>query len=51
VDEVIYEGTLRMREEARQTLNAAKKAMGLSSVWNRISRKAEDVRKKREKDT
>ena len=51
VDEVIYEGTLRMREEARQTLNAAKKAMGLSSVWNRISRKAEDARKKREKDT
>ncbi len=49
VDEIIYEGTLRMREEARQTLNTAKKAMGISSVWNRISRKAEDVRKKREK--
>lgn len=49
VDEIIYEGTLRMREEARETLNAAKKAMGLSSVWNRISRKAEDTRKKREK--
>ncbi len=49
VDEIIYEGTLRMREEARATLSLAKKAMGLSSVWNRISRKAEDARKKREK--
>ncbi len=45
VDEVIYEGTLRMREEARATLKAAKKAMGLSSVWNRISRKAENAGK------
>ncbi|MCD1653356.1 tryptophan--tRNA ligase [Treponema zuelzerae] len=49
VDEVIYNGTLRMREEARETLSLAKKAMGLSSVWNRISRKAEETRKKREK--
>ncbi len=46
-DEVVYDGTLRMREEARATLTAAKKAMGLSAVWNRISRKAEDVKKKR----
>jgi tryptophanyl-tRNA synthetase len=36
-----------MREEARKTLDAAQKAMGLSAVWNRISRKAEDARKKR----
>jgi len=50
VDEIIYEGTLRMREEARITLNMAKKAMGLSSVWNRISRKAEETRKKRDKE-
>lgn len=47
IDEVIYEGTLRMREEARNTLSLAKKAMGMSSVWNRISRKAEESRKKR----
>jgi tryptophanyl-tRNA synthetase len=46
-DEVVYDGTMRMREEARATLTAAKKAMGLSAVWNRISRKAEDVKKKR----
>ncbi len=49
VDEVVYDGTLRMREEARATLSAAKKAMGMSAVWNRISRKAEDARKKRER--
>lgn len=46
-DEVVYDGTLKMREEARKTLSMAKKAMGMSSVWNRISRKAEDVKKKK----
>lgn len=49
VDEIIYNGTLRMKEEARITLNEVKKAMGLSSVWNGIRRKAEDAAKKREK--
>jgi tryptophanyl-tRNA synthetase len=48
-DEVVYEGTLKMREEARNTLMAAKKAMGLQAVWNRVSRKAEEARKRREK--
>ncbi len=47
VDEVIYDGTIVMREEARQTLTAMKKAMGLTGVWNSISRKAEKARKKR----
>jgi tryptophanyl-tRNA synthetase len=50
-DEVVYDGTLRMRDEARATLSAVKKAMGLSSLWNRIARKAEDVKKKREKES
>lgn len=50
VDEVIYEGTMRTREEARATVVAAKKAMGLTGVWNRISRKAEDARKRRSKE-
>jgi hypothetical protein len=36
-----------MREEARATLSAAKKAMGMSAVWNRVARKAEEVKKKR----
>jgi tryptophanyl-tRNA synthetase len=46
VDEIIYEGTLHMREVAAETLREVKKAMGLTSVFNRISRKAEDRRKK-----
>ncbi len=49
VDEVIWDGTQAMRIEARLTLAEVRKAMGLASVWNRISRKAEDVKKKREK--
>jgi tryptophanyl-tRNA synthetase len=49
VDEIIYEGTLRTRETARETVLAAKKAMGLTGVWNKMSRKAEQLRKKREK--
>ncbi len=47
VDEVIFEGTQRMRAEARQTLIEVRRAMGISGVWNRISRKAEQARKKR----
>ncbi|MCX7786642.1 MAG: tryptophan--tRNA ligase [Spirochaetes bacterium] len=46
VDEVIYDGTMVMREEAKKTLGEAKKAMGLSGIWNKISRKVEEVRKK-----
>ena len=40
---------MRMRTEAAQTLKAVKKAMGISSVWNKISRKAEEVQKKAQK--
>ena len=47
VDEVIFEGTQRMRAEARETLIEVRRAMGISGVWNRISRKAEQARKKR----
>jgi tryptophanyl-tRNA synthetase len=49
VDEVIYQGTMKMREIARQTIMEAKKAMGLTGAWNRISRKAEKYRKQQEK--
>ncbi len=49
VDEVIWDGTQVMRGEARSTILEVRKAMGYSSVWNRISRKAEEVKKKREK--
>jgi tryptophanyl-tRNA synthetase len=47
-DELLYEGTIRAREEAKATLYAAKQAMGLTGVWNRISRSAERRRKKSE---
>ncbi len=46
VEEILYEGTMRTREEARMTLNEVKKAMGIASVWNRVRRKAEERRKK-----
>jgi len=49
VDELIYEGTLRAREEAKRTMQAVKKAMGLTGTWNRISRGAEKRRKQAEK--
>ncbi len=47
VDEILYEGTLKMRDEAKQTIYAVRKAMGLTGIWNKISRKAEEARKKR----
>jgi tryptophanyl-tRNA synthetase len=46
VDEVIYQGTLRMREVAAETLREVKKAMGLAGSFNRIARKAEDRAKR-----
>lgn len=48
VDEVIFDGTMRMREEARETLIAMKKAMGVTGIWNKIQRKAEQVKKRKE---
>lgn len=47
VDEVIYNGTLQMREEARRTLAEVRKATGLGGIWNGIRRKAEKSIKKR----
>jgi pSer/pThr/pTyr-binding forkhead associated (FHA) protein len=46
VDEIIYEGTLRYREVAAETLREVKKAMGLTGTFNRIARKAEERKKK-----
>jgi tryptophanyl-tRNA synthetase len=46
VDQVLYEGTMHVRSEARETIVAVKKAMGLSGIWNRISRKAEKRQKR-----
>jgi tryptophanyl-tRNA synthetase len=41
VEELMYEGTLRVREETKKTLFEMQKAMGFTGVWNRIRRKAE----------
>jgi len=46
VDEIIYNGTQRMRQEGAETMREVRKAMGLSSVYNRIARKAEERAKK-----
>ncbi len=46
VDRIIVEGTERMRAEARATMDLARKAMGIASVWNSIRRKAEETQKK-----
>jgi tryptophanyl-tRNA synthetase len=46
VDELLYEGTLRARTEAQATIQAVKQGMGLTGVWNKISRGAERRRKK-----
>jgi tryptophanyl-tRNA synthetase len=48
VERVIYEGTREADEIAQETLMMMKKAMGLTGVWNRISRKARDAIKKQE---
>jgi tryptophanyl-tRNA synthetase len=41
-EQIIYEGTIRTSEVANETLMAMKKAMGLTGVWNKISRKGRD---------
>ena len=49
VERVIYEGTLRARKEAEETLRLMKKAMGLSSLWNGIARKARRATSRQQK--
>ena len=46
VERVIYEGTLRASKEGEETVLAMKKAMGLTGLWNRISRKGRDAIKR-----
>ena len=46
VDEIIYQGTMRYRTIAGETMREVKKAMGLSATFNRIARKAEERQKK-----
>ena len=46
VDELLVNGTEKASAEARETLYAVKKAMGLTGVWNRMRRSAEKRAKK-----
>ena len=46
VETLIVEGTARTRDEVVLTVREMRSAMGLSSTWNRIRRRAEDRRKK-----
>lgn len=50
VDHLLERGTRRAREEARETLFAMRKAMGLTGNWNRIRRSAEKYAKRQRKD-
>ena len=42
VEQVVYEGTLKMRECAEETMKEVRSAMGLLGSWNKISRIARD---------
>jgi len=46
VERVIYEGTERAAREGEATVQAMRKAMGLSGAWNSISRKAREAIKR-----
>lgn len=43
IEKIIYEGTLKMREVAKETVKDMRNAMGLTGSWNKISRIARDV--------
>lgn len=46
VEQIIYEGTMKMNEVADVTLKEMKSAMGLSGIWNKISRIARERKEK-----
>lgn len=46
IEEIIYEGTLRMNEISNETLKEMRSAMGLHGNWNKISRVARERKEK-----
>lgn len=42
IEEIIYDGTMKMQEIGNQTLKEVKSAMGISGTWNKISRLARE---------
>jgi tryptophanyl-tRNA synthetase len=49
VEQVLYEGTARTSKVADETVMMMRKAMGLTGVWNKISRKGRERIKKQER--
>ena len=46
VEQIVYDGTLKMNEIAEATLKEMRSAMGLAGGWNKISRIARERRQK-----
>jgi len=44
VEQLIFDGTQRVREETQRTLYEVQRVMGLTGVWNRIRRRADSGR-------
>ncbi len=42
VEEILYDGTLKMQEVGREVIKEVKSLMGLSGTWNKISRLARE---------
>lgn len=42
IEEIVMQGTLKMRDFADQTLSEVKSAMGLKGMWNKITRMARE---------
>jgi tryptophanyl-tRNA synthetase len=42
VEEVLYDGTLKMIDITNETMKEVKSAMGISGTWNKLSRLARD---------
>ena len=42
VEEIIYEGTMKMTTIANETIKGMRSIMGISGIWNKISRTARD---------
>ena len=49
VEQIIVDGTEKVRQMSQETIYEMKKAMGLTGVWNRLRRRAERRTKKLEK--
>ena len=50
VDQVLVDGTARMKELAFESMKQVRKAMGLQGTWNKIRRSAEKRQKQLDKN-